>query len=755
MRKALVALLFALGAVCFVLVLTGTPFAPAALKKSSLPKQLRDDITLAKESKKESPIMVVFSHQDSFYDRPIQVAIRSSRPKAAIYYTLDGSVPGPHSASYTGPIRLDSPEKTVCTVIKAVAVDGGVSSGVQAHSYFMGQDVKGRFSSYVFSLSGDPEDFFGHERGMLVPGKIYEDYMRDTAEPAKQVWKRPANYNMHGMDWERPVFVDVFSPDGRKILSQHAGVRVKGESSRGREQKSLRLIARKRYEPKQGKFRYNFFPELVQENGYGAPVAPYDSIVLSTSGSVYANAQLIDPLVMRQARKAGYKYASPTHSAAVFLNGEYYGHAWLGVQMNEDFLKKLCGTPPDEPYEITAAAGHTIFTSDPFLKTEYKLLEYYAGQGMQSDSAYEKVAAMLDPHSLLLYAAIQLYTANADWPRNNVKIWRYTGEHPEGNRFSEGADGRWRYLLFDLEVSMRTEAGNFPRALYSFGSIKDVEKQFPFIAAMLQRRELAHEFANHMCDMAFKHFSEEETAIVARELHDASLNEFRHAATDSIGRGNPDVEAQLRAMLDRIAVFTRERPKYIMRELRELFGYTDFFTIRLDGPGRINTRTDGEGRYFVESSVPIVPLLPKWEAFDHWLVNGQKRTEKILHISGKDAVNGAVAIKLVSRSARPAFYLADAYDRGKICGFSLHNGTQSEKSTWGLYLSDNLNELRKWPAPDMTVSPGGKLDFVGQSYQSTEAMLKVQLNFNPRRNEVVFLSDENGTILDHIVMPEY
>ncbi len=61
------------------------------------------------------------SHRGGDYAMPIEIELLASTPKAAIYYTLDGSAPGPESGlgAYKGPFILDSN-----ATLKAVAVAG-------------------------------------------------------------------------------------------------------------------------------------------------------------------------------------------------------------------------------------------------------------------------------------------------------------------------------------------------------------------------------------------------------------------------------------------------------------------------------------------------------------------------------------------------------------------------------------------------------------------------------------------------------
>ncbi len=46
----------------------------------------------------------------------------------------------------------------------------------------------------------------------------------------------------------------------------------------------------------------------------------------------------------------------------------------------------------------------------------------------------------MDVNQYLNYLIAEIYSANADWPGNNLKLWR-----------PRTPDGRWRWMLFDTD----------------------------------------------------------------------------------------------------------------------------------------------------------------------------------------------------------------------------------------------------------------------------------------------------------------
>ncbi|MDD4702427.1 MAG: chitobiase/beta-hexosaminidase C-terminal domain-containing protein, partial [Desulfovibrio sp.] len=249
--RIVVILLFLVVAVACVVVSGILPPYSASDRPVSENESLRETVGYTIRQGKESIQKPRFSPPLHFYSRPVNVTISSGQPDALIYYTIDGSQPTQNSALYADPVPLPFAGDKPCVVVKAVAVVDGQESTVTAHSYFFAPDIQSRYSSYVFSLSTDGENLYGHEEGILVPGKLRADSM--LLYPGKGEGEHDANYKGRGREWERPVDVEVFAPDGARLLSHSAGIRVFGGVSRHFAQKSLRLIARRVYEPNSGK----------------------------------------------------------------------------------------------------------------------------------------------------------------------------------------------------------------------------------------------------------------------------------------------------------------------------------------------------------------------------------------------------------------------------------------------------------------------------------------------------------------------
>ncbi|MDR2570124.1 MAG: CotH kinase family protein [Oscillospiraceae bacterium] len=639
MRKIIIVVFLFVGIICgAVIYSSAAPIAPDFMALPTFddlaPRTQRVFDLVQREG--SSQLTVSFSHEDFFYNETINVTISANSPNSVIYYTIDGTMPTSESERYEYPLKIVAEEDVRATVLKAVAIDGKVRSPVFTHSYFVSTSIDKRFSTYVFSISTNPDDLFGYERGILAYGKVRDDYLAKTPEDMRiERWWWPANFHMRGHEWERSVYVEAFTQDGERVIAQNAGMRVHGGGSRPNSHKSLRLVSRKEYEPEIQGFYYDFFDGYTDV--HSNPVLFHHSLILRSDGNDFRWARLRTPLASVIAQEAGYSAVSPQASAAVFLNGEYYNFVWINIRMNEYYLKELYNAP-ENAFDIVTGGCTIVNTNDKSIIEEFNQLLKYAEHGF-NDEEMQHLHKSFDIDNMLLYYAIQLYISNVDWPVNNIAIWRYTGYNDTDNLADE-LDGRWRYLLWDLDLSMNvSDAAPDAKSLHRI-----LDGHSPIFEALLQRPEYINQFANYICDMAFEHFSTTNVDRVVDILNNMSFQEQKVSLISQ----DRELDDLLRHR-KRISDFIEQRPDYILDELQELFGFTKMYRVQSDGTVKINTLNGNEGVYFIENSVPVYPLLEKGQVFDHWLINGEKRYDKDLIISYNDAdENNTVSIRLVS-----------------------------------------------------------------------------------------------------------
>src|SRR5690606_26157850 len=86
----------------------------------------------------------------------------------------------------------------------------------------------------------------------------------------------------------------------------------------------------------------------------------------------------------------------------------------------------------------------------------YLALRAYAeAHDLSQPEAFAYVAARMDVENFLRYQLAEVFFGNADWPHNNTRLWRHRrpGDFAEPETAPPGHGGRWRWMLFDLDLA--------------------------------------------------------------------------------------------------------------------------------------------------------------------------------------------------------------------------------------------------------------------------------------------------------------
>lgn len=370
---------------------------------------------------------IAFSLEESFYSEDQELQL-STLLDSDIYFTMDGSLPDKNAQLYREPVKLTAGKEPKAVTIRAAAYYGeGAASEIYTKTYFLGNEIEERFSTKIVSITGEPESFYGYDQGILVPGRIRDEYVFEN--PGVEFTDTaPANYNLRGMESERPVHVEIWEADGTEIVSQDMGVRVYGGTSRGNDMKSLRLIARKDYG--EGRISYEIFPESVSD-WTGKTIAEYKRLVLRNHGNDHEKAYLRNELGHRLAKDAGFLDTQEFCGASVWLNGEYYGFEWLEENYDQVYFETHYGTKSGEgSWQILSPHRGNANTdledeAEAQAAWDFNLMYAYRYQDLRDDLVFAKLEEQLDVDNFLKYCAIEIYLSNPDWPDNNCKAYRW------------------------------------------------------------------------------------------------------------------------------------------------------------------------------------------------------------------------------------------------------------------------------------------------------------------------------------------
>ena len=404
-----------------------------------------------------------FSHTAGFFDASFDLTL-TGYGDARVYYTTDGSIPDESSTLYTGPLRMenrsgdpnvwsaredimlndlasDPPNFLVdkCNIIRAVAVDAaGNKSKVATNTYFVGLAYD---SISVLSIVADPYALFDENDGIYVLGKIYYDWLNDPEQDHDVIdYKKPTNFGktnpLSSKEREIPADLQLFDPSGNVALNQTLAIRIQGNYSRMRPQKSFKVTARK---------------EISGDNKIdirlwdGLPKAK--QLIVRADGNM-TSAPSVDALahMFVSDQEQIYSRATPT---IVFLDGEYWGLYNLRPSGDARYISDYTGIPEDELIVIKnnhfeAGAEHV-----PELRSLHTLLRQIGQMDLSRTEEYEKLCAMIDVNSFIRFTVANLYLQNHDLSDvQNVTVWRTVQQDGPGLR-----DGRWRWMYQDMDLT--------------------------------------------------------------------------------------------------------------------------------------------------------------------------------------------------------------------------------------------------------------------------------------------------------------
>jgi hypothetical protein len=359
----------------------------------------------------------VLSLPGGYYDRDIRLEIGAPTPDAHVIFTLDGRVPS-HDAGtvYTRPILMSATTPAVTVVRARTVLPGDALGPVVSASYFVGLPT----TLPLLSLIVEPDDLWDAERG------IY-------ANPLEK-----------GRAWERPV--DVTFVDQARHVGFHvpAGIRIHGHYSRVFDKKGLRLYFRREYGP--GRLDYPLFAD--------SPVSSFNQLVLHNSGQdCYFSPQMNWTLIRNQladrlALELG-GHAPRNRAALLFINGEPWGIYQVRERIDDDFLADHYGIASADLLDAPEYIGEQDILMGEREHWDY-LMRFIETHDMTDPAHYAYVQTQVDVPEFIDYNVLQIYAANTDWPRLNVRQFR---PHVQG--------GRWHWTFWDSDHG-------FGAALWSF-----------------------------------------------------------------------------------------------------------------------------------------------------------------------------------------------------------------------------------------------------------------------------------------------
>ncbi len=569
---------------------------------------LRVPYTLPEHKTLQPP---AFSHPAGFYSNGFLLELTAAEPGTSIHYTLDGSEPSLDSPLYISPIPIGSRagepnilsdiqnispywEKPDGEVFKATVVRAKVfndqplaRSATLTQTYFVDKYIHNRYTLPVFSIVTDRDYLFGYEEGIYVKGLIYDRFFSPTIRNLANV---QANYYQEGVNWDRPLHIEIFEPNGEQVFSQNGTVHISGHATRVLPRKSLRINARREYDP-EGIFEYELFPGTNNRID-NLPIQQFENFILRNSGNDWNQALLRDALMHTLVSHTTLDTIA-YRPVIVFINGEYWGIHDLRQRPDENYLTSAYLVDAAE-VGILEYDGLTLKGSPDEMDDYLAMLKFIDENDLNDQKNYQYIQTMVDVENFIDYTSSEIYFANADWPHNNVKFWRLkTGQYdPEA---LPGQDGRWRWMLFDTDLGfgLNIKHGSYAHRTLEIASSTD--NQVLILSALLANEDFKVKFINNIADQLNSSFKEERVLDIINQLYNAIRPEMEEQIQrwGIMGGTYEGWEQNVNVLRE----FARNRPVYLRQHIIEQFS--------LPGTATLNLQADPKKGYIQVNSIAI------------------------------------------------------------------------------------------------------------------------------------------------------
>ncbi len=540
-----------------------------------------------------SNAVVDVSLPGGFYNGSVSVELSSNSPDTDIRYTLDGSEPNDSSLVYSSPVVIDT-----TTVVRARPFEEDLfSPRITTHTYFINFDS----TLPVISLSTDPDNLFDEEIGIYAKGNDYD----------------PNDFYSGNFfqDWERPVHVEFYEPNGNMGFSIDCGIQIAGLISRVKAQKAFRLYTRPSYG--YDSINYQIFPDL--------PITEFKRIDLRNNGNEEKAVHFRDALAQSLVKDLDIDIQA-YRPAVVFINGVYWGIYNIRERQDERYLASHYGIDPnnvDILQFLPFIENPEVIVGD--MDNYISLINYIETHDMSDPSSYDYVKTRIDMDNFIDYNVTEIYCANTNWPLHNVKFWR-----------SKTPGSKWRWFLQDLDWGFEGSLAPGGYKENTLVTTTDENKGFKnlLLRNLLKNNKFLHEFINRFADYMNSIFIPEN--IIKRiddmksVLEPEMPNFLDRWRIEEIYEGWA-LPSSMEEWYDNIQLvidFAENRPEHMRSHIRIKFGLNKKVTVNLDvsppEAGKIKISSliidnyPWEGIYFPDVPIPLKAIPNRGYKFVGW-----------------------------------------------------------------------------------------------------------------------------------------
>jgi hypothetical protein len=683
------------------------------------------------------------AHHDVLFEDSLIIELAPNESGGTIYYTLDGSTPTSASSYYSQPVTVypnndpnnlsliatnpafDFPQGLYTelrannrgwlppyndvsniNVLRVISVvDGCAPSASVSQSYISNLDL----SMPIVSLICDSVDLFSSQTGIYVFGDHPD-----------------GNYTQTGKEWERLASLEYIDNSGNLMIKQPIGIRLNGKGSKHSTNKNIRLVARDEYGDNRMQtavfddYQIDDFKHLLLRTGGHRP----NCILRDDLAGLIVDDLNLDAQKFRYVR--------------LFLNGEFWGVHSLKERGDEFMLSEKYNMDKDNISILDQYGNLSHGIAEDSIAFSV-MVDFAVNNDLNDSANYAVLSETMDLNQYTDYIISEVFIGNADWPNNNVAIWRKQTE--DRSNFFYGHDGRWRWLFYDLDGGF---GGSCDQVFVTFNGIKwalaDNEtygKYNRLFIALTESDQFREQFIQRFSDLLNSDFKPGVTLpkldYLKQELDPVMLEQIERWRYPSIASTLLERQNEVPNLVAWDTVYTQlydflnRRTGYVQRHMQNQWGLLDTCLITVDvnnpeyGAVQINSLliNEGlpgvntvvypwEGDYFkgLNNTLTAVPefgyKFVKWEETGDTLSsiqlipNGDTTYTAIFEIDDSYALPSNIIINEVQ--AKNGTTLADEHDDYDDW-FEVYNPSDEVVLLDGFYVSDSRTELTKYSIP--------------------------------------------------------
>jgi hypothetical protein len=464
----------------------------------------------------------------------LTVSITNVAQVGQIRYTLDGSDPTLSSNLYVQPITISS-----TAVLRArLFMPNYIAGKIITNSYFLNEGFETR-QLPVLSLSTNPAYFWDTDIGLYV-----QDF-------------KP--------EWEYPVHLEFYEPDGLLGFHHDAGIKVDGENSWQLPQKMLSVYSRKQYST-EDYINYQLFPDN--------PRRQFENIILRCSGNDWSNTLFRDGMQQSLTQNNMDLDIQDFRACMVYINGQYLGIHNIRTRGDEEYLQQKFGVNTDSldiiENENTVESGNNI---------AYNQMIALLNNGVTDNAQFEQLAQIMDTRNYTDYILNQMFCANTSWG-HNIACWR-----------AQNDTARFRWLLLDFDRGFYNDNANGV-AMDFFTTTNGQDWSNPAWATLFLRKMLENEaYQQYFIQKAADHlYTTYHPRTINKKIDGFAQNIApempNHIArwlgtTSSYGNAMPSYNYWLNEV-QQLRNYATNRNNFLFQDLNSFFALNSTNTLSLD-----------------------------------------------------------------------------------------------------------------------------------------------------------------------------